>query len=122
MALLSKLIGVSALVGAALFVPKLQTFIAEQNKFFDEVSVYTPDVSDLQMIHLSDLEKQDGSVNIVDDKSGTLKHSGYLLRDHGLNFNREAVKDEPSNNWLKENTKRRHQTLIITFGKKKISL
>jgi len=56
MALLSKVIGATALASAALFVPRIQKFMADQKQFFDEVSVYTPDLDDLKMVHLSDLE------------------------------------------------------------------
>ena len=34
----------------------------------------------------------------------------------------EIPEKDTSNNWLKENTKKRHQTLITTFSEKKISI
>jgi hypothetical protein len=56
------------------------------------------------------------------DEFGKLKDSGYLLRDKGIKFNRDVIKPDASYNYLKELTKMRHQTLIITFSPKKISI
>lgn len=45
---------------------------------------------------------------ILDGETGKLKEEGYLIRDDGIVFNRDAIKADSSNNYLKELTKRRH--------------
>ena len=86
--------------------------IEEQNKFFERVSVYTPDLDDLPMTRLRHLESQDEKqrvYNILDEETGRLKDSGWMKRAENVIFNRAAVpRPDPRNNWLKENTKIRH--------------
>lgn len=110
------------LVGLAIKGPSLLKFIENQNKFFDEVSVYTPDLEGLQQKRIDQIENDDKPFYILDEKTGRLKHTGWMKRDKNVQFNRDAVKADESNNWLKEITKRRHQTLITTFSDKKISI
>ena len=102
--------------------PIIIQFVQDQNEYFQEVLVYTPDLVDLPMTHLSDLESKPDPLLMVDPSTGRLKHSGYLLRDKDIIFNRESVPADPTSNWLKEATKMRHQTLVVTFGPKKISI
>lgn len=100
-------------------IPKILNFVESQEKFFEEVSVFTPDLDGLEMrqLHISE-----DVYEILDPATGTLKKTGWINRDKGIILNHEAVKPEPSNNWLKESTKVRHLTLITTFSEQKISV
>ena len=55
------------------------------------------------------------------DDDGRLLQSGWLQRDEGLYFNRSKIKEDPNGFWLREWTKVKHLTQIITFSDKKIS-
>ena len=58
----------------------------------------------------------------MDPKTGRLKYSGWMKRDQNISFNRELVQPDPNSFFLREWTKIKHLTLIITFSKKKISI
>jgi len=103
----------------AVSIPGILSFIESQNKFFDEVTVFTPDLEGLEM---RELQISEEVYEILDPKTGTLKQTGWINRDKGIILNSEAVKPEPANNWLKESTKVRHLTLMTTFSEKKISV
>ena len=45
-----------------------------------------------------------------------------MLRDKNVVLNRDAIKRNPNGNPLRERAKLRHQTMIITFSDKKVSI
>lgn len=113
------LLGVVGLIGFQ--IPKIQTFIEEQNKYLERVSVYSPDLSDLKQQRIEQLENSEEPFEILDPETGALKHAGYTLRDKGLIFNRAAVKHNPNNALALELTKFRHTIMIFTFTENMIS-
>jgi len=120
------LIYLTILCAIFIYLPKITDKIEDQNKFFERVSVYTPDLNGLPMTRLRHLESQDEKqkiYNILDEKTGRLKESGWMKRDENVIFNRDSVsRPDPKNNWLKENTKIRHQTLITVFSEKLLQI
>ena len=59
---------------------------------------------------------------MLDPKTGRLKLTGWVKRDENLVVNKLALRANPKKNWLQEYVKVRHQTLIITFSERKISV
>ena len=45
-----------------------------------------------------------------------------MKRDKNVLFNTEAIKKDPSNNFIREWTKIKHMTIIITFSELRITL
>lgn len=70
---------VLALVGIK--VPGLLKYIDSQNKLFDEVQVYTPDLEGLEMRRIQQIEKDDKVYEILDPNTNALKETGWMKRD-----------------------------------------
>ena len=89
---------VLALIGIK--IPGLLKFIDSQNKFFDEVQVFTPDLEGLEMRRMQQIETDDKVYEILDPNTNALKETGWMKRDKDIKINREAVWVNPENNWL----------------------
>ena len=116
------LLSVAVLVLLGLKAPSIMQKIEDQKKFFEEVQIFTPDLEGLEMRRLSHLENDDKPYEILDPATGYLKETGWMKRDKGIIINGDAVKPDPSKNWLQRATNVRHLTLMFTFSKQKITI
>ena len=108
-------LAVIALIGVK--IPGFLQYVESQNKFFEEVSVFTPDLEGLEMRRMTAVEADSKVYEILDPKTGILKETGWMKRDKDVILNRNAIKPDPSRNWLSESTKVRHLTFMLTFSK-----
>ena len=108
-------LAVLALIGVK--IPGFLKYAESQNKFFEEVSVFTPDLENLEMRRMTAVEQDDKVYEILDPSTGILKETGWMKRDKDIILNRQAIKPDPERNWLSESTKVRHLTLMLTFSK-----
>lgn len=102
---------------------RLHYFVEILAKNTEEVNAvwdFKPDLDDLPMTHLEDIEKSSEPLQVLDD-SGNLSIAGWMKRDTGLAFDKSKVPSNPDNSWLREYTKVKHLTQIVTFSEKKIS-
>ena len=61
---------------------KIADIIEQQDKHINKVHVYTPDLANLPMTRLENLELQKNqNFEILDPSTGRLKYSGWMKRD-----------------------------------------